>query len=246
MKLDGKIAVVTGGTRGIGFKIAETLLQAGATVVITGRSSEKSLSEQIECLRRFGNASGYLGSVSDYDFNQSLYRKIFSEFKRLDVLVNNAGVLEDSLLGMVTPEMISRVFSVNVFGLIQNMQLAARLMQRNKSGSIINISSIIGRCGNEGQVVYGASKAAVIGATMSAAKELAPLGIRVNTIAPGYIETDMIKALPPEKHEQRLNSIKMKRIGKPIDIANTALYLASDYSAYVTGQIIGVDGGMLI
>jgi 3-oxoacyl-[acyl-carrier protein] reductase len=147
---------------------------------------------------------------------------------------------------MVTHEQIEKTFSINTFGVLYVAQYAARLMSRNKSGSIINISSIIGTNGNEGQTVYGGSKAAVIGITQSLAKELAPNNIRVNAIAPGFIDTDMTRQLPKDKYQERMESIKMGRIGKPEDIANTALFLASDLSAYVTGQVIGVDGGMLI
>lgn len=246
LSLEGKVALVTGGCRGIGWAIAQNLASQGAKVVITGRSNSERLEECLGELRKNGDANGYLGDVGDVDFCQSVYKDIFSKYKRLDVLVNNAGILEDSLLGMVSPELIQRVFSTNINGVIYNMQFATRLMQRNKSGSIINMSSIIGRVGNEGQVVYAASKAAVIGATLSAAKEFAPQGIRVNAIAPGFIDTDMTKSIPPEKFAERMNSIKMKKIGTPADIANMASFLASDLSSYVTGQVIGVDGGMLI
>ena len=135
---------------------------------------------------------------------------------------------------------------MNVFASLYHMQYAARLMTRNNAGSIINIASIIGRFGNAGQTVYGASKAAVIGATQSAAKELAPQSIRVNAIAPGFIDTDMVHQLAEDKFRERLASIRMGRIGQPADIANAALFLASDLSAYVTGQVLGVDGGMIV
>lgn len=247
MKFDGKIVLVTGACRGIGWSIAEAFACHGATVVITGRSDKGKLDERTSKLKEWSPESyGFLGDVGDFQFCQDMYKQIFARYKRLDVLVNNAGILEDSLLGMVSPELVRRVFSANVDGVIYNMQFATRLMQRNKSGSIINLSSIIGRVGNEGQVVYGASKAAVIGATYSAAKEFAGVGIRVNAIAPGFIETDMTRSLAPEKYEERLASIKMRKVGSPQDVAGVALFLGSDLSSYVTGQIIGVDGGMLI
>ena len=147
---------------------------------------------------------------------------------------------------MVTKEQIEKTFSINTFGVLYVSQYAARMMSKNKEGSIINISSIIGSNGNEGQVVYGGSKAAVIGITKSLAKELAPSNVRVNAIAPGFIDTDMTRSITESKYQDRMNSIKMGRIGTPEDIANTAIYLASDLSSYVTGQTIGVDGGMLI
>jgi len=160
--------------------------------------------------------------------------------------VNNAGVLQDGLIGMIAEKDIDETLSTNIKGIINFTQAAARLMSRGKSGSIINISSIIGRFGNKGQLVYGASKAAVIGATLSAAKELAPNGIRVNAIAPGYINTDMIQQVPPEIDQERRASIGMDRIGEPEDVANLSLFLGSDMSAYITGQTIGVDGCMLV
>jgi 3-oxoacyl-[acyl-carrier protein] reductase len=161
-------------------------------------------------------------------------------------LVNNAGILGDGLIGMVSNSTIEDTLAINVEGPIHLIQMATRLMRRNNSGSIINISSIIGTRGNRGQIVYAASKSAVIGMTLAAAKELAPQGIRVNAVAPGYIQTDMIAHLPSEIHQERLRSIGMGRVGQPSEIADTVLFLASDLSQYVTGQIIGVDGCMVI
>lgn len=171
---------------------------------------------------------------------------LYKRIKRLDILVNNAGVLDDALIGMVTRDQIQQVFDVNTFGLLYCSQYAARLMARNQCGSIVNLSSIIATHGNEGQAVYGGSKAAVIGITKSLAKELAQNNIRVNAIAPGFIDTDMTRALPAEVFQARVDSIKMGRIGHPDEVANVALFLASNLSTYVTGQTIGVDGGMLI
>jgi len=160
--------------------------------------------------------------------------------------VANAGVLDDALIGMVTTDQIKRVFETNTYGVLYCAQYASRLMARNKSGSIINVASIIGTNGNVGQAVYGGSKAAVIGITHSLAKELAPSNIRVNAIAPGFIDTEMARSIPPEKFQERINSIKMGRIGSPDEVAKVILFLASDLASYVTGQTIGVDGGMLI
>jgi 3-oxoacyl-[acyl-carrier protein] reductase len=177
---------------------------------------------------------------------KELFQAIFKQYKRLDVLLANAGILDDALLGMVTKSQIDRVFGANVFGLIYSAQYASRLMARGGGGSIINIASIIGTNGNAGQVVYGGSKAAVLGITKSLAKELASSQIRVNAIAPGFIDTAMTQGLPAAKYSERLESIAMQRIGTPEDVAKAALFLASDLSTYVTGQCIGVDGGMLI
>jgi len=240
--------MVTGSTRGIGWATASLLARQGATVIVNGCSNEELLRQRVEELRTLsgGEPDGFLCDVGDPAAVKECYGAIFKKYKRLDVLVNNAGILQDSLLGMVSPEQIARVLHVNVQGVILNMQYASRLMARHNSGSIVNLSSIIGRFGNEGQVVYGGSKAAVIGMTLSAAKELAPSGVRVNAIAPGFIDTDMVRGLPPAKFEERLQSIKMKRIGLPDDIAKAVLFFASDLSGYVTGQVLGVDGGMLI
>jgi 3-oxoacyl-[acyl-carrier protein] reductase len=159
------------------------------------------------------------------------YRKVFDRYRRLDVLVNNAGVLGDAVVGMIADDLIDNTMATNVKGAIYNLQAAARLMQRKKTGSIINLSSIIGTRGNRGQTVYGTSKAAIIGLTQSAAKDLAPANIRVNAIAPGYIDTP---------------NIGLGRIGKAEEVANAILFLASDLSSYVTGQVLGVDGGMVL
>jgi 3-oxoacyl-[acyl-carrier protein] reductase len=247
-RLDGKVALITGSTRGIGWASAKALAEAGAAVVLNGSHDADVLQQRTEALKNEFDTPciGLFGSVSDPASVKQCYRTIFDRFKRLDILVNNAGVLSDALLGMISSEMIEQVVSTNLLGCIYHLQEASRLMGRNKSGSIINVSSMIGRVGNEGQAVYGASKAGVIGLTLSASKELAPKNIRVNAVAPGLIETDMTKALPEQKYHERLRSIKMGRIGQPEDIANAILFLASDLSAYITGQVLGVDGGMLI
>lgn len=246
--LDGKVAVVTGGTRGIGWAAAQILAEHGATVVLAGHSSMTLLEQRIADLQGSFNAKaeGMLLDVKDAIQVRNFYSAVHKMHRRLDILVNNAGVLDDSLLGMTKVESFTNTFDINVLGVILNMQYASRLMSRNRSGSIINIASIIGRFGNAGQVVYGGSKAAVIGMTLSAAKELAPLNIRVNAVAPGFIDTDMVRQLPSEIYRERLGSIKMGRIGQAKDVANAILFFASELSSYVTGQVLGVDGGMVI
>jgi 3-oxoacyl-[acyl-carrier protein] reductase len=244
----GKSAFVTGGSRGIGWEVARTLAAHGADVAINGRRDPHELERKAaELAEQFGvRTLAIAGDVSDPECVKGFYQTIFKAWSRLDILVNNAGVLEDALLGMITSDLIGRVIDVNTKGSIYNLQGAARLMARARSGSIINMTSIIGVRGNEGQVVYGASKAALIGLTCSAAKELAPQGIRVNAVAPGFIDTEMIRHLSPEMHARRLGQIGMGRIGTPQDVAKAVLFFASDLSAYVTGQVLGVDGGMRI
>jgi 3-oxoacyl-[acyl-carrier protein] reductase len=246
--LNGKVAFVTGSTRGIGWAVARVLARHGASVVLNGRTNPEFVEQRAaEIAAEFSvPCIGLCSDVADPEAVKGCYREIFKKFKRLDVLVNNAGILQDALLGMIPDAMIRRTIDVNTIGPIYHVQEASRLMSRHKSGSIINMTSIIGRFGNEGQAVYGASKAALIGLTISAAKELARHNIRVNAVAPGFINTDMVKQLTEQKYDERMKSIKMGRIGEPEDVANAILFLASDLSSYVTGQVLGVDGGMLI
>lgn len=248
LSLAGRVAVVTGASRGIGAAIAYTLAAHGANLILSGLSNQAALDGlRDDLVQRHGVEVDFvMGDVADATTSAALSKLAFSKYRRLDVWVNNAGVLIDGLIGMVPSSDIQATLGTNLAGVLHGTQAAARLMQRAKSGSIINISSIIGRFGNTGQLVYGASKAGVIGATMSAAKELAPSNIRVNAIAPGFIDTDMVRQLPEAKFEERLQSVRIGRIGTPQDIAKTALFLASDLSAYITGQTIGVDGGMII
>jgi 3-oxoacyl-[acyl-carrier protein] reductase len=244
--LEGKVAFVTGSTRGIGWGIAERFAEEGATVVLHGRSPDQ-VAERVQALRdRGAAASGAVGDVAEPSCSSTALREIFAEHRRLDVLVNNAGVLEGAYLGMIAADAAERLFEVNALGVLHMMQGASRLMARGGGGSIVNISSIVGAAGYAGQVAYAGSKAAVIGMTKAAAKELAARRIRVNAIAPGLIDTDMTKELTPEVHAERLAGILMGRIGTPEDVAGAAVFFASDLSAYVTGQVLGVDGGMLI
>ncbi len=245
--LAGKWALVTGANRGIGRAIAELFAVNHANLLLNSRDEAAGSKLCAELSSHYQiQAEPVCFDVSDPDQVKLAFQKIIKTTKRLDIVVNNAGILDNNLLGMIKAATLQQVFATNTFGPIYVMQYAARLMMTAKSGSIINLSSIVGVNGNEGQVAYSGSKAAIIGITRSAAKELAPYNIRVNAIAPGFIETDMTKSLPPAIFQERLDSIKMKRIGTPEDVARTALYLASDLSGYVTGQIIGVDGGMLI
>ncbi len=245
--LAGKRVLITGATRGIGLAIAERFAAEGASLYLNGRDGPRvsQLAERLS--REFGVACApLLFDVADPEAVKAAFRELFAQTKVLDVLVNNAGILDDALIGMVTPAQIERTFACNSFSVLYCSQYAARMLQRNGGGSIINLASIIGRVGNAGQAVYGGSKAAVIGMTQSLAKELATQQIRVNAIAPGFIDTDMAHSLSEDKFQQRLDSIAMGRIGSADEVAKVALFLASELSSYVTGQVIGVDGGMLI
>jgi 3-oxoacyl-[acyl-carrier protein] reductase len=245
--LAGRVALVTGSTRGIGWATAQLLAERGATVIVNGTNPDLVEARAEELKGRHGRpAGGIRCDASQPSEIRAAYQSIFKEHGRLDVLVNNAGILEDALIGMVSDEALNRTFEINTFGAIHHLQGAARLMKRHKSGSIINLTSIVGINGNLGQIVYSSSKAALVGLTRSASKELASSGIRVNAVAPGFIDTDMTQALPEDKYAERMASIAMGRIGTAEDVARAIAFLAGDDAAYVTGQIIGVDGGMLI
>lgn len=248
LALTGRVGLVVEGTEGIGRAIAEKVASHGASVIVLSDSDAQSARAVAEELHET-HGSDCLGLSCDPESPgeiQTVYRQIRSAFGRLDFLVNGVGVLEDGRLGMISAETVNRALAINTVGPIHHMQGATRLMSRTGGGSIANFSSIIGRFGNTSQVVYGASKAAVVGMTLSAAKELAPAGIRVNAVAPGFIETDITPALTPENVENLVSSIGLGRIGSTEDVADVVLFLVSDLSSYVTGQVIGVDGGMLI
>jgi len=247
MLLEDKLILITGATKGIGFATAKKFVQEGAQVFINGRNQSvlDKVADELGILSKH-EVLTLCFDVSDPEQVKSNFQLLFKRVKGLDILVNNAGILDDALIGMVTSKQVNSVYGANTFGTLYCSQYASRLMQRRGGGSIVNISSIIGINGNEGQAVYGGSKAAVIGMTKSLAKELAPSNICVNAIAPGFIDTDMARSLDDDKFQERIDSIKMHRIGEPEEVANVALFLASSMSSYVTGQVIGVDGGMLI
>jgi len=243
--LEARLGWITGASRGIGRATAVEAARNGATLILTARSQD-GLLETAKQVESAGGTSPQLirCNVADEEELKTAFKAVHSFSRKLDFLVNNAGILRDAIIGMIGTAQMQEVMQTNLFSTIQIMQFAARLMKPQKSGSIVNISSIIGRVGNEGQVVYAASKAGVIGATKAAARELAPQGIRVNTVAPGVIKTNMIASIPEGKMLELRQTIKMGRLGDPEEVAKVICMLASDYTSYVTGQVIGVDGGM--
>lgn len=245
--LPDKLAWVTGATGGIGSAIARTLLANGARVVLAGRDSERL--EQLATELRKDNFEQL--DVVVYDLRDPVaigkaIQMFARERKRLDILVNAGGVMHDGPLGMISAATIDQTLQINVAATLHHMQYTARLMARQGSGSIINIASIVGVAGSANQTLYAASKAAVVGASRSAAKELAPRQIRVNVVAPGFIDTALTAHYPPAVRERTIASIGLGRAGTPQEVADAVLFLASDLSRYVTGQVIGVDGGMVL
>lgn len=242
--LTGKVALVTGATRGIGRAIAVRLAEHKASIVSNSRGGDEAGAAKLA--ERYGvDVMSIAADVADPAEVSAMMQAVFKRFGRLDILVNNAGILRDGLIGMIRTEDIDATIGTNVGGTLNTIQAGARLMGRT-GGSIVNLSSIMGVRGNAGQLVYCASKGAVLAATLAAAKELAAKKIRVNAIAPGFIETDFVAELPDDIRDARLASIAFGRAGSPEEVADVALFLASDLSRYVTGQVIGVDGGMVV
>lgn len=246
LSLDGKVAIVTGATRGIGRAIAITLHGYGASLILNGRDEPALAALCNELGQAEGRCQSVVGDVSTPEIADQLIKAAFSQFRRLDILVNNAGILTEAMIGMIQVDALDRTLAVNLRSTLLCTQAASRLMRRGGGGSIVNMSSIMGRFGNPGLMAYSASKAGIIGASLAAAKELAPAGIRVNVVAPGVIDSDMTRTMTDAVRKDKLSSIGMDRIGTPEEVANTVLFLASDLSCYVTGQIIGVDGGMTV
>jgi 3-oxoacyl-[acyl-carrier protein] reductase len=241
--LTGRIAVVTGGTRGIGRATAAALAQAGATVVITGRDAGRAAAVAAEIAP---TASGVALDVSDFDAVGQVFRQIVTDHGQLDAVVANAGVLEDGLLGMIRADHVRRLLDTNVAGTLATVQAAGRAMMRRRTGAIVVLASVVGQAGATGQATYAATKAAIAAIARSAAKELGPRGIRVNAVAPGLIQTELIAHLPPDAVEGRVADTALRRLGTPEDVAAAIRFLVSDEAAFITGQVLGVDGGLVL
>ena len=245
--LDGKIAVVTGASRGIGRAIALELASQGAFVVVNYNGSKdraEEVKKEIEAAG--GKAEVYQCNVSDFEKCQAFIQDVIKTYGRLDILVNNAGITRDGLLMKMSEADFDSVIETNLKGTFNTIRFASRQMLKQRSGRIINMSSVVGIAGNAGQANYASSKAGVIGLTKAVARELASRGITVNAIAPGFIETEMTAVLSDAVKEASVAQIPLGRFGKPEDIAKTAAFLASDDAGYITGQVIQVDGGMAI
>ena len=247
MLLEGKSAIITGGVRGIGRGIAEAFCKEGANVVLVYRSNDEAAEATREALAAYGTGVELVkGDVASMETAKEAVARCKETFGSVDILVNNAGITKDKLLLKMSDEDFGQVVDINLKGSFNFLQAAGSVMMKQRHGAIINMASISGVMGNPGQVNYSASKAGVIGMTKAAAKELGRRHIRVNAIAPGFIETDMTAALTDDQKDAAAKNIGLGRLGQPEDIANCAVFLASDMSDYITGQVIGVDGGLII
>ncbi|WP_228851619.1 3-oxoacyl-[acyl-carrier-protein] reductase [Aegicerativicinus sediminis] len=244
--LEGKTAIVTGASRGIGKGIAQTFAEHGANVAFTYSSSEAAALELEGELTALGvKAKAYKSDAANFAQAQELADEVLKEFGSIDILVNNAGITKDNLLMRISEEDFDKVIEVNLKSVFNMTKAVQRTMLKQRKGSIINMSSVVGVKGNAGQTNYAASKAGIIGFSKSVALELGSRNIRSNVIAPGFIETEMTAKLDEKTVQSWRDAIPLKRGGSPVDIANACVFLASDMSAYITGQTLNVDGGML-
>jgi 3-oxoacyl-[acyl-carrier protein] reductase len=244
--LEGKTAIITGASRGIGRGIAKVFAGQGANVAFTYSASKEAAQKLEKELNALGaNAKGYRSNAANFDQAQELAAEVLKEFGSIDILINNAGITRDNLLMRISEEDFDKVIEVNLKSVFNLTKAVIRPMMKQRQGSIIHMSSIVGIKGNAGQTNYAASKAGIIGFSKSVALELGSRNIRSNVIAPGFIETEMTAKLNEKVVDEWRSSIPLKRGGSPEDVANACVFLASDMSAYVTGQTLNVDGGML-
>lgn len=246
-RFENKIVLVTGAGRGIGASIAKRFASEGAEVIVNYSGNDEAAQKTVdEITATGGQAQKYKCSVNDSESVKVMIDEIIKEFGRIDILVNNAGITKDGLMLRMTDEDFDRVIDVNLKGTFNCTKYVSKYMLKQKSGKIINISSVVGLSGNAGQVNYSASKAGIIGITKSAAKELSSRGITVNAVSPGYVDTDMTKVLSDNIRNEILKNIPLQRMGNVEDISNCVAFLASEDASYITGQVISVDGGMHI
>ena len=244
--LENKVALITGGGRGIGRSICESFAENGCNVAFTYNSSKEAAENLVEELKKYDvKVKSYKSDASDHDKSVELIDNVISDFERIDVLVNNAGITKDNLLMRMSPSDFKDVVNVNLGSVFNLTKSSIKIFLKQKEGSIINISSRVGVKGNAGQSNYAASKAGIIGFSKSIALELGSRNIRCNVVAPGFIETDMTDSLSDDVLEKWKESIPLKRSGKPNDVGNACVFLASDLSSYITGQVLQVDGGLL-
>lgn len=245
--LENKVALVTGGSRGIGKEICLELARLNATVIVNYNGSKEKAEEVVDEIKSFGaNAEAVCCNVSDFDACKEMADSIIEKYGKLDILVNNAGITKDNLIMRMSEADFSSVIDTNLKGTFNTIKHFSKYFIKNRSGKIINISSVSGVIGNPGQANYSASKAGVIGLTKSVARELSSRGICVNAVAPGFIETEMTASMNEDVLNKSIQAIPLGRIGKTSDIANMVAFLASDKANYITGQVICVDGGMAI
>ena len=243
----GKTALITGASRGIGRAAALRLAKEGYHIAAIYRSNEEAAKDVQDAVKALGvDCEIYPMNVSDFEQAAEVIKAVHKRFGSIDVLVNNAGITKDTLLPMMGEDAFDDVIDVNLKGCFNMIRHTARIMMRQRSGVILNLSSVVGIMGNAGQANYSASKPGLIGLTKSTARELAGRGIRVNAIAPGFIETDMTEGLKDDHKDAFIDKIPLKRSGTPEDVAGTIAFLASDDAAYITGQVIVVDGGMVM
>lgn len=243
--LDGKVALVTGGSRGIGKAIALKFASEGADVVFTYLSNKAAAEQTEQELGQFGHrVKAYASDASSFESAHELVKQVIEDFSRIDILVNNAGITRDTLLMRMTEQQWDEVLNGNLKSAFNFIHAVVPLMARQRAGSIISLSSVVGIAGNAGQANYAASKAGIIALSTSVAKEMGSRNVRCNCIAPGFIDTDMTSSLPEELRKEWAKTIPLRRCGTPKEVANVALFLASDLSSYVTGQVIHCCGGM--